>query len=110
MRAFAIIPRFSTVDPQQLTVGTSAVALPTPNLKTPNAATGARPEYVLLQALSTNTAPITISTGTPTAGGSGLELIAGANLVLPSNRWESYKAISSSAAQKMNVFYAAGVE
>lgn len=85
---------------KQQTVGTVAAAL------TPIALGDEvkKPEQIFVQALSTNGGIITIGMVGVTNGGPGIELIAGANMVLPSHTAEWY-VIASIAGQKLNVMY-----
>lgn len=96
----------SLQDLQQLTVGTSAVSLPTPS-----AASGIKnPERIMLQALSTNGAVIFVGEADVLADGStgGFEMPAGSSLILPLRVASAYKAISAAAGQKLQVSFLAG--
>ena len=90
---------------KQQTVGGTAVALSSVVLgdavKTP--------EQIFVQALSTNTGRITIGTSAGvTAGGAGIELVAGANTVLPSHTPGDWFVIGSAAGQVLNIVYSSG--
>ena len=66
-------------------------------------------EQIFVQALSTNTGRITIGTsGSVTAGGAGIELVAGANMVLPSHTSTDWYVIGSGAGQVLNIVYSSG--
>jgi hypothetical protein len=95
---------FSALETQQLTVGLSEVPLPTPS-------TIKSPELIFVQAHPSNTANILVAPKTGIlADGSlgGFFLQPGASRVLPSNKYILWKAISASAAQKLQVEYSAG--
>lgn len=63
-------------------------------------------EQIFVQALSTNTGRITIGTSAGvTAGGAGIELVAGANTVLPSHESTDWYIIGSAAGQVLNIVY-----
>lgn len=66
-----------------------------------------KPENILVQALSTNTAPIYLAGTGVTAGGAAIELAAGANINLPSND-QAWFAIATSGSQKLNIIYCSG--
>jgi hypothetical protein len=67
------------------------------------------PEQIFVQALSTNTGRITIGTSSGvTAGGAGIELVAGANTVLPSHISTDWYVIASAAGQVLNIVYSSG--
>ena len=66
-----------------------------------------KPENILVQALSTNTAPIYIGATGLTAGGAAIELAAGANINLPSNDF-AWFVIATSGSQKLNIIYCSG--
>jgi hypothetical protein len=70
-----------------------------------------QPEQIFVQALSSNTGKITIgfSSGV-TAGGAGIELVAGANTVLPSHKVSDYYVIADGSNQKLNIIYSSGAE
>jgi hypothetical protein len=89
---------------KQQTVGTVATGL------TPLAISDSvkQPEQIFVQALSGNTGKITIGLSGVTAGGAGIELIAGANTVLPSNTVGDWYVISDSSNQKLNIIYSSG--
>jgi hypothetical protein len=91
---------------KQQTVGTSASPLAPLVL----ADAVKRPEQIFVQALSGNTGKITIGHSGVTAGGAGIELIAGANTVLPSNDGSDWHVISDSSGQKLNIIYSSGAE
>lgn len=66
-------------------------------------------EQIFVQALSTNTGRITIGTSSGvTAGGAGIELVAGANTVLPSHISTDWYIIGSAAGQVLNIVYSSG--
>lgn len=69
-----------------------------------------RPEQIFVQAPSTNTGKITIGFSGVTAGGAGIELVAGANTVLPSSRVADWVVISDASSQKLNIIYSSGAE
>lgn len=62
------------------------------------------PEQIFVQALSTNSGPITIGASGVTAGGAGIELVAGANTVLPSHTISDWFVIAG-ATQALNIIY-----
>jgi len=67
------------------------------------------PEQIFIQALSTNTGKITVGTSSGvTAGGAGIELVAGANTVLPSHISTDWYIIGSAAGQVLNIVYSSG--
>lgn len=69
-----------------------------------------RPEQIFVQAPVTNTGTITIGFSGVTAGGPGIELIAGTNTVLPSGNVSDWFVISTAASQKLNIIYSSGAE
>lgn len=91
---------------KQQVVGTAAAAL------TPLAVLDAvkTPEQIFVQAPSTNTGKITIGLSGVTAGGAGIELVAGANTVLPSHNVSDWFVIADASAQKLNIIYSSGAE
>jgi hypothetical protein len=91
---------------KQQVVGAAAVAL------TPLAVLDAvkTPEQIFVQAPSTNTGKITIGLSGVTAGGAGIELVAGANTVLPSHNVSDWFVIADASAQKLNIIYSSGAE
>ncbi len=98
---------FNTIaDMQQVTVTGPAAQLPTPNV-----AEGIKtPERVILQALSTNTAPIFVkdASNVATDGSTGgHELPAGSNIILPlsGGQYNLYYVIASAGSQKLQVTY-----
>lgn len=66
------------------------------------------PEQIFVQAPSTNTGKITIGFQGVTAGGAGIELVAGANTILPSHTGTEWYIIANSAGQVLNVIYSSG--
>ncbi|NDC25666.1 MAG: hypothetical protein EBZ49_16265 [Proteobacteria bacterium] len=89
---------------QQTANGTAAVLSP---LVLGDAVKNA--EQIFVQALSTNTGRITIGTSSSvTAGGAGIELVAGANTVLPSHISTDWYVIASAAGQVLNIVYSSG--
>ncbi len=68
-----------------------------------------RPENIFVQALSTNSGPITIGNSAVTAGGAGIELVAGANVNLPSNQIGFWFVVCASGTQQLNISYQSGV-
>lgn len=100
---------FNTIaDMQQVTATTTASALPDVSV-----ASGEKtPERVLIQSLSTNTAPVFIKNADDVAvDGStgGHELPAGSNILLPlsGGLYKSYFIIASTGSQKLQVTYLA---
>jgi hypothetical protein len=90
---------------KQQTVGTAAAVLSP--LVLGDAVKGS--EQIFVQALSTNTGKITIGTSSGvTAGGAGIELVAGANTVLPSHTSTDWYIIGSAAGQVLNIVYSSG--
>jgi hypothetical protein len=69
-----------------------------------------RPEQIFVQAPSTNTGKITIGLSGVTAGGAGIELVAGANTVLPSHNVSDWFVIADASSQKLNIIYSSGAE
>jgi hypothetical protein len=104
----AILPHYRINDPKQQTVGTSSAQM------TQQAATDGLkglPENIFVQALSTNTSPIIISSINPAvSGGVGFELTPGGNLSLPSKNPADWYVISGSAGQKLNITFQGGLE
>jgi hypothetical protein len=97
--------KFTNNTIKQQTVGGTAAAL-TP-LAISDVVKG--PEQIFVQALSTNTGKITIGTSSGvTAGGAGIELVAGANTVLPSHVSTDWYIIGSAAGQVLNIVYSSG--
>jgi len=89
---------------QQTVNGTAAVLSP---LVLGDAVKNA--EQIFVQALSTNSGRITIGTSSGvTAGGAGIELVAGANTVLPSHISTDWYIIGSAAGQVLNIMYSSG--
>ncbi len=87
---------------KQQTVGTSEVQIT--QLALPSDAF-AKAENVLLQALSTNTGIITVGKTGVTNGGAGIEMVAGANISLPTHMLSEIYLIASGAGQKLNITY-----
>jgi len=70
-----------------------------------------KPENIMVQALSTNAAPVTIGfDSSVVAGGAGIELPAGANVNLPSNRFLEIYVISAAGGELLNIIYSEGIE
>jgi hypothetical protein len=89
---------------QQTVGGTAAVLSP---LVLGDAVKNA--EQIFVQAPSTNSGRITIGTSSGvTAGGAGIELVAGANTVLPSHISTDWYIIGSAAGQVLNIMYSSG--
>ena len=98
---------FNTIaDMQQMTATGVAAQLPAPQV-----AEGIKtPERVILQTLSTNTAPVFVKDAANVAAdGStgGHELPAGSNIILPlsGGQYQLYYVISSAGSQKIQVTY-----
>lgn len=69
------------------------------------------PENILVQALSTNVGSITIGFDSGvTAGGAGIELPPGANVNLPTNRYQDVYVISAAGGELLNIIYSQGAE
>lgn len=103
--SLTVSSKFTNNTIKQQTIGGTAAVL------TPVALGDAvkTPEQIFVQALSTNTGKITIGTSSGvTAGGAGIELIAGANLVLPSHTSTDWYIIGSAAGQVLNIVYSSG--
>ena len=68
------------------------------------------PSNIFLQALSTNsTNVITVYNVNPSvAGGAGIELVAGANINLPTLNPTEWYVVSSAGSPKLNITYMAG--
>lgn len=100
----AIPPNYTNVEIQQMSVTTSATVIPAFSTTGPfkNAS---RCESIFVQAPATNSATITLGKSGVTAGGAGIELVAGGNITLPSNDRSFWYAISASGTQKLNVIY-----
>jgi hypothetical protein len=88
-------------------VNTTATVL-TALVPVTDAITG-RPENIFVQALSTNSGPITLGNSAVTAGGAGIELVAGANVNLPSNEIGFWFVVCASGTQQLNIVYQSGV-
>jgi hypothetical protein len=104
----SILPHYRLNVTKQQIVGTASAALtPLDALVDP---IKGRPENIFLQALSTNTSPIIISSTNPAvSGGVGFELVANANLSLPGNNPADWFVIAGGAGQKLNITYQAGI-
>lgn len=87
---------------KQQTVTTSAVALTA--LAAGDAVKG-EPGQIFVQALSTNAVPVYIGGSDVTAAGASIELVAGANTVLPSHTIADWYCICASGAPKINIVY-----
>ena len=102
MANLVAIAGYASMDPQRLTVGTTAVAFPTPNQSRVK-----NPEKIQVQAASTNTVPILVGLSDVLADYSngGIELLPGASTTLSAAKDELLFAIASAAAQKLLVTY-----
>jgi hypothetical protein len=104
----AILPHYRLNVAKQQSVGVASAAL-TPLDPLVDDIKG-RPENIFVQALSTNTAPIIISSTNPAvSGGVGFELAPNANMSLPGNDSTQWFVIAGAAAQKLNITYQAGI-
>ena len=104
--SFTVGARFKQNVIKQQTVGTASAAL-TPLVLTDSVK---NPEQIFVQAPSTNTGKITIGLSGVTSGGAGIELVAGANTVLPSHNPSDWFVIADGAGQKLNIIYSSGAE
>jgi hypothetical protein len=104
--SLTVASKFKSNVIKQQTVGTSAVALTALAISD----SVKNPEQIFVQAPSTNTGKITIGRSGVTAGGAGIELVAGANTVLPSHNVSDWFVIADASAQKLNIIYSSGAE
>lgn len=102
--SLTVSSKFKNNTIKQQTVGTSAAVL-SPTVLGDAVKT---PEQIFVQAPSTNTGKITIGFSGVTAGGAGIELVAGANTVLPSHTSADWYVIANSAGQTLNIVYSSG--
>lgn len=108
MLSMVINGHFSKNTAKQQTVPNGAPAVLSPLVITDSVKV---PENIFLQALSTNVESIIVgfSSGV-VAGGAGIELPAGANVNLPSNRYKEVYVVCASGGQKLNIVYSEGLE
>lgn len=101
-------PLNSVCDMQQLSVTAGApTQIPEPRVDS----SVHQPERVVVQALSTNSAPIFMKNNIDVAGdGStgGYELPAGSNIMLPVTDYRDFYLISSSGTQTVQIIFIAG--
>jgi phosphoserine phosphatase len=102
--ALTVSSKFKNNVIKQQTCTTSAVVLTA--LASTDAIIG-EPEQIFVQALSTNSVPIYIGGSGVTAAGASIELVAGANTVLPSHRIADWYIICASGSPKLNIVYSA---
>ena len=107
-QTIAIPPNYTNIEIQQMSVATSASVLPAFSTTGPFKNVS-RCESIFVQAPATNSATITLGKSGVTAGGAGIELVAGGNITLPCNDRGFWYAISASGTQKLNVVYQGAV-
>jgi hypothetical protein len=105
-QTIAISGHYKAVTMKQQTVTTTATVI----TALASTDTVIKAENILVQALAANTVPIYIAnSASVTAGTSGaIELVAGANINLPSNNVTWY-VICASAAPKLQIVYMQGI-
>ena len=106
-QTIAIPSHYTNLVIKQQTVTITATALTA--LVVPTDVIQGRPDNIFIQAPATNTGAITLGKSGVTAGGAGIELVAGANMNLPSNDISSWFVIVASGTQKLNIVYQSGV-
>ena len=101
--------KFKLNTAKQQTVGGTAAALTVPAAG--EAMYNKQPQQIFVQAAAANSGKITIglSSGV-TAGGAGIELVAGANTILPSHRPGDWYVIATASGQLLNIIYSGGEE
>lgn len=102
-----VAPHYRVNVQKQQTVTTASAAL-TPLVAADGIST---PDNIFVQALSTNTSPIIISSNNPAvAAGPGIELPPGGNTSLPSVKATDWFVVTTAGSQKLNISYQAGLE
>ena len=105
----AVQGKYAYFTPNTLTVGTTAVALPSPSATLNSGAVKIPPETILVQSSFANSAIVYIGNSSVTAAaGKGIELAPGSSYELPTRDYSKWYLISGTAGQTMQVLYLNG--